>query len=242
MGDDHDIDDDLLQKSESRQSTEQLVRTTLDDAPATGAPASVSRVREVAGYGAVELFLRTDVESRITVEESCSGDGPWAEVARFDTTLAPDGVQFICRRVEPCGTHMRILQRNLDVVDASAYDFCATGLPVGGATGAGGGGGGGSNVPGKTIVTKPDVAVPAAVETPVLFLADIPPGSRRVSIRNTGADAVRIKGSGEGGGATRGQELSPDQTMSIGTGGGALAPLDAFSPLGTTLGFFFERD
>lgn len=93
---------------------------------------------------------------------------------------------------------------------------------------------------GNNIVTKVDVVVGAAAETAVLLAADIPPGTKRVTITNVGANACRIKGAGEGGGASRGQPLVAQQSMSIGTGG-SVAALDCFSTVGTTLSFFFER-
>ncbi len=100
---------------------------------------------------------------------------------------------------------------------------------------------------GTRIVTKVDQVVAPAVETAVLLAADIPPGAKRVTITNAGAEACRMKEAGGGGGIARGLPLAPiptggtvGQAMTIGTGG-SLDLLDCFSTLGTTLAFFFER-
>lgn len=120
---------------------------------------------------------------------------------------------------------IELLDENGDPIDA------ANPLPV---TSSSGG-------VGTAIVTKADLVVGAASETPILVAADIPVGSLRVTVVNVGANPIRIKGAGEAGGVTRGLPLLANQAMSIGTGG-ALAALDGFSTLGTTLAFFFERD
>ncbi len=99
-----------------------------------------------------------------------------------------------------------------------------------------------SGLAGTAIATKVDLAIAAVTETAILLGGDIPAGTKRVTIVNIGADTARIKATAEGGGIARGLQLLANQAMSIDAEGGALATLDAFSTLGTTFAFFFERE
>lgn len=87
-------------------------------------------VREVHGYDAVNFLGVSNLPFSIRVEEACSADGPWTQTATFAT--APDpalGVESLCDRVIPCGTHMRVFIDNPGAAQ-TFLDFCGGGLPI----------------------------------------------------------------------------------------------------------------
>jgi len=232
--------------------SKQLTETVADTDEALGASGVFTGdIIRSEGYDTLRVLVESNVTGTLNITERCTCAGPDADspvpdgvrTTSVETTFdATTGRWFIARQIPISGKFIRVSYTN----GANAQDFfhlCAYLLPIGSGGGAGGGGGSGSGSgPGDTIVTKADVVVPAGVETPVLFAADIPAGTRRVTIRNVGSNPIRLKATGEGGGASRGAPLNTNDTISIGGQDGAIATLDGFSTLGTTLAFFFERD
>ncbi len=219
-----------------QQSDELLTRT---DALTAGQTVTFN-VRRVSGYGAMEVYARGSTAMEVRVAQSCQSGGPFTNVFTFRST--PVGsFHVLSERFATTAPFIEVELEELDVVLQTALQFCLTGLPVGSVpdsnNGLGSPGG-----PGNTIVTKADLVIAAATNTAALLAADIPVGTRRVTITNVGANPVRLKATGEGGGATRGVLLSANQAITIGDLGGSIATLDAFSTLGTTLAFFFERN
>lgn len=89
------------------------------------------------------------------------------------------------------------------------------------------------------VTTKADVVVAPATETQIVFAADIPPGTKRMTIINIGANPARLKGRAEGGG-NRGAPVAANQPWSFDVVEGVVTEVDAFSTLGTTFAFIFE--
>lgn len=237
--------------SQTQQSTEEVYEST---ALLAASATEESAVIESEGYGALLIFAISDTSFRIDFLERCTCDDeddeePMPDEARTSSVTSTldstTGRQFIATTFTIHGKFVQLRRTNLGGTTQTLSRTCAYLLPVAPGSGGGGGGSGGTGSesgPGLTIVTKADLTIPAGVETAALLAADIPTGTRRVTIKNVGANSVRLKETGAGGGASRGMELDADDTISIGTDGGAIATLDAFSTSGTTLAFFFERD
>lgn len=234
-------------------ATQQLVEELLDSVALLAASGQEeSEVFESGGYDTLRVFGISDQTFRIDVIERCTcendeGQMPdGARTTQLTSTLdGSTGRQYIAETVTVAGKFIQIRRTNTGASTETLHRLCAYLLPIGSAgTGAaaGGGGTGSAGGPGNTIATKADLVVPAAVESAVLTALDIPAGTKRVTIQNVGANTVRIKSNGEGGGAGRGLQLLANDTMSIGTSLGSVDELDAFSTLGTTLSFFFERE
>ncbi len=218
----------------------QQADTLLTNNTPLGAGASLEPdPRLVQGYAAVLIYILADTPVTAVIRQACIADGEYEQVFAFTSQLVGTR-QVLAERFAPTGPFIEVEITNTGGAQ-TLFNFCLIGLPVGpvpdsnNGTGSPGG-------PGNTIVTKADLVIPAATNTPALLAADIPVGTRRVSIINVGANPVRLKAPGEGGGATRGGPLVANQSITIGDLGGSIAPLDAFSTLGTTLAFFFERN
>lgn len=96
-------------------------------------------VREVAGYDIVNFLAISNLAFQIRVEEASSSDGPWTPVATFASVLV-SGLQQVCDRVAPCGSHMRVFLDNLVASPESFLEITGLGLPIFGSGSSGGGG------------------------------------------------------------------------------------------------------
>lgn len=233
-------------------ATQQLTETVQDNhTPLTANSRLTGSIFVSEGFGAVNILAFSNVPGTVEVIERVTCDAPSPTVPVVDgvrtqtitTTFdASTGRWFVATIVPITGRAIHVDFVN-GAFGQAFFQMAAYLLPIsaGGCSG-GGGGTGDTGGPGATIATKSDVVVAAAIEQPVLFATDIPAGSKRVTIKNVGSNSARLKDAGAGGGASRGLQLNASESMSFGTSLGSLAPLDAFSTLGTTLAFFFERE
>ena len=236
-------------------TTQQAVEEVLESTELLAASASEeSPVIRSQGFDVLLVFGWADQAFQIDILERCISDDD------EDTETQPDevrtavavssidattGRQFIAQRFDIHGKFVQIRRTNSSTTTAMTQSrLCAYLLPIGVAGAAGGGGGSGSpDGPGDTIASKADVVIPAATVANILNAPDIPAGTRTVTITNTGANPVRVREKGAGGGASRGQLLQDTgNAMTIGGSDGAIAELEAFSTLGSSVGFLFERD
>lgn len=233
--------------------TRQLTETVIDSTVRLASNAqedSDSIVSE--GFNALYVFGISDTTFRIDVIERCTcSDQDDEELepdgARTQTTSSNlDGTtsrQVVSKIFQITGKYVIVRRVNTGASAQTLSRFCAYLVPISPLEGGGGGGGSGSaGGPGDTVDTKADINVPAATETVVVNAADIPVGTRRITIQNVGANPARIKANAEGGGMARGPLLNVNSSISIGGVGGAISAMDAFSTLGTTIAILFERD
>lgn len=256
--------DEHLYSVPSRQDTDIILdRTT----PVARGETRVSEGFRVDGQSVLRIMgrgtgvgaINGDMEIRVQEAQVCQGldqtdveptDADYREVARFrsieeftGTEPTDPAIQYISTKYSPNASFVRFVEVGPVTATAlTAYTMRVIAQPIGCCDPAGWAGRGSPIGPGEAIATKADLVIGAGVETGALLAADIPAGTRRVTITNVGSNPVRLKGAGEGGGAGRGAPLNQNDTISIGTRGGALDLLDAFSTLGTTLAFLFERD
>lgn len=246
--------DESLYGIQSRQDTNTLLSETT---PVARGVTRTSAAFQTAGHSVLRIMGKAtgvgiadgDFEIRIEESQVCPEDPTdpnqedFREVARFISKEDADNNQYISTKYSPNAGFVRFVEVGpAGAVVLAAYNMTVIAQPIGCCDPGMWAGTGSPFGPGARVATRADLAVPAGVNANILVAADIPRGTRRVTIKNVGANPIRMKGTGEGGGAGRGPELIANETFSFGTRDGAMNTLDGFSAAGTTLAYFFERD
>lgn len=228
--------------------TQQLTELIAESHTPLGASGQfTSSIFTTDGFQTVNILVLTNVSGNLHITERVTCDAPSPSVPVVDgiqvrniaTTFDPStGRWFVSVVVPVTARAMQI--RFLNGINPQAFfQLSAYLLPINGACCAPGGGTGDTGGPGQCNVTKTDIVVPAGLETPILTAADIPLGIKEVIIKNVGANTIRVGPPGQVGAAI-GIPLLLGEAMAIGDYG-SIAPLNGFSTLGTTVGFFFQE-
>lgn len=121
-----EIETELLFISASRQKADRLFGPLERDL--RGVEILDLPERAVTGYGRVSFLGISRSAFRLTVEESCGENGPFARTALFASTLdLTTGLQRAFAFVTPCGALMRVRVENLGA--AAPLELSGYGLP-----------------------------------------------------------------------------------------------------------------
>ena len=225
----------------SRQDTDELVSR---NTPPTRGTDRISDPFTVDGHSIVRLSAMSDqpFEVEVEVTETCQQTNIFRRPLIFRSIPDLNGNQFINVPFAVAAPQLRIVESVVGLVQPIFYQLKLIAQPIG-CCDPGAFAGIGSPVgPGQRVRTKADLVVPAATETDIIVAADIPPGTRGITIVNVGSNPIRIHATGEGPGLVGPEVLGNGGVITFQGRYSAIDLLSAFSTLGTTLAFLFLRD